>query len=119
MRLQAKTFCNYIILHRRDAGGYFKVQSDARSLCQLAALLRKNHSAVPVSVLELREASSFKIDEFSEKFRRGGGHRALEEGQFRKKERCNFFAFLFQYQIFSYIGTYLSTFRATLPRKTL
>ena len=48
-----------------------------------------------------------------------GEHSALEEGQFRKKKIAIFFAFLFQYQIFRYIGTYLTTFSTTLPRKTL
>ena len=33
----------------RNAGSYFKVQMDARSLCQLAALLRNNHTAISVS----------------------------------------------------------------------
>ena len=43
-----KQYHNYRMLHCRDAGGYFKVQTDARSLCQMAALLRKNHTAITV-----------------------------------------------------------------------
>ena len=35
--------------HFRNAESYFKVQMDARSLCQLAALLRNNHTAISVS----------------------------------------------------------------------
>ena len=44
---------------------------------------------------------------------KGGGHRALEEGQFRNYFFAFFFAFLLQYQLFRYIGTCLTKFRST------
>ena len=40
--------CWYILSHR-DAASYFKVQYDTKSFCRMAKLLRRNHTAVPVS----------------------------------------------------------------------
>ena len=44
----------------RNAGSYFKVHMDARSLCHLAALLRNNHTAISVSPLGEPTISDFR-----------------------------------------------------------